>query len=189
MKSTKPKVFGLGLSKTGTKSLQQALVSLGYSNRSWDPELLIAWHQGNIDSIFAVTDAYDCVEDWPYLAAFRELMDRYGASARYVLTTRKNPAIWLDSVIAHADRVGPDYDLHRRIAFGYEHPRGHEREYLDFYDRHNADVKAAVSDRNLESCFAELCWESGDGWDELCGLIGQAPPARPFPHSNQRPAE
>lgn len=188
MKSPKPKVFGLGLSKTGTKSLQQALVSLGYSNRSWDPELLLAWHHGDIDSLFAVTDEYDCVEDWPYLAAFRQLMDRYGTSARYVLTRRKNPAIWLDSVIAHADRVGPDYDLHRRIAFGYEHPRGHEREYLAFYDRHNADVKAAISDRNLEDCFAELCWELGDGWDELCRLIGQTPPIRAFPHSNQRPA-
>lgn len=183
----KPKVFGIGLSKTGTKSLQQALVSLGYSNRSWDPELLFAWHRGDIEAVFAVTDTFDCVEDWPYLAVFRELMDRYGASARYVLTVRKSSSIWLDSVIAHADRVGSDFDLHRRIAFGYDHPRGHEKEYIDYYERHNSEVKAAISERNLSDCFAELCWETGDGWNELCQLIGIIPPTEPFPHSNRRP--
>lgn len=187
MNSTKPKVFGLGLSKTGTKTLQTALVSLGYTNRSWDPALLFEWDKGNVDALFAVTDAYDCVEDWPYLAAYRELMDRYGASARYVLTVRKTPAIWLDSVIAHADLVGPEYDVHRRIAFGHDHPRGHEAEYLAYYEKHNASVRAAVAERNLQGCFTELCWENGDGWAELCSLIGRSTPAHPFPHSNRRP--
>jgi hypothetical protein len=185
--SIKPKVLGLGLSKTGTKSLQAALVSLGYSNRSWDPALLEAWYRGDISAVFAVTDAYDCVEDWPYLAAYRELMDRYGKSARYVLTIRKNSAIWLDSVIEHADRVGPQHDIHRRMAFGYDHPRGREAEYVAYYETHNAGVRAAIAERNLQGCFAELCWENGDGWEELCKLVGRAPPACAFPHSNRRP--
>src|SRR5687767_6917581 len=43
-----PKVLGLGLSKTGTKSLRQALVSMGYSNHTWSPELLERWHGGDI---------------------------------------------------------------------------------------------------------------------------------------------
>lgn len=187
MIATRPKVLGLGLSKTGTKSLQAALISLGYSNRSWDPALLEAWHRGNIGAVFAVTDAYDCVEDWPYLAAYRELMDRYGASARYILTTRKSAAIWLGSVTVHADRVGPQHDIHRRMAFGYDHPRGHEAEYLAFYEAHNTGVRAAIRERGLQHCFAEVCWENGDGWEKLCRLIGQAPPVRPFPHSNRRP--
>jgi hypothetical protein len=187
MSSANPKVLGLGLSKTGTKTLQAALVSLGYTNRSWDPALLTEWYHGNLGAVFAVTDAYDCVEDWPYLAAYRELMDRYGRSARYVLTVRTSSAIWLDSVTVHADRVGPQFDIHRRMAFGYDHPRGREAEYVAYYEAHNAGVRAAIAERRLEDCFAELCWENGDGWPQLCGLIGQVPPARPFPHANQRP--
>jgi hypothetical protein len=184
---SKPKVLGVGLSKTGTKTLQSALTSLGYSNHSWDPALLFEWHKGNFEAIFAVTDAHDCVEDWPFLAVYRELMDRYGASARYVLTTRKTPEIWLDSVIVHADLVGAEYDIHRRIAFGHDHPRGNETEYLAYYEKHNAGVRAAINERRLQGCFAELCWENGDGWDELCRLIGEPPPTQPFPHSNRRP--
>lgn len=185
--NSKPKVLGLGLSKTGTKTLQSALTSLGYTNRSWDPALLFEWHKGNIDALFAVTDAYDCVEDWPYLAAYRELMDRYGSSARYVLTVRKTPAIWLDSVIVHADLVGPEFDVHRRIAFGYDHPRGHEAEYLAYYEKHNAGVREAIRKKKLQDCFIEVCWETGDGWSELCSLIGKPVPSGPFPHSNRRP--
>lgn len=181
-------MLGLGLSKTGTKTLQSALVSLGYSNRSWDPDLLFEWHKGNVEAIFAVTDAHDSVEDWPYLALYRELMDRYGASARYVLTTRRTSAIWLDSVIVHADFVGAEYDVHRRIAFGFEHPRGNENAYLAYYDRHNAGVRAAIEERKLQNCFAEVCWENGDGWTEICRLIGAQVPTRPFPHSNRRHA-
>jgi hypothetical protein len=180
-------VIGVGLSKTGTKSLQQALVSLGYSNHSWSPELMERWYHGDIAAVLAVADSVDCVEDWPFLAAYRDLMDRYGSSARYVLTIRSSPGVWLDSVVAHADRVGPRYDIHRRMAFGYDHPRGHEAEYLAFYERHNAAVRAAVAERRLGQCFAEFCWETGDGWPGLCALIGAAPPARPFPHSNRRP--
>lgn len=181
------KVLGLGLSKTGTKSLQRALVSMGYSNHTWSPELLERWHGGDIAAVLAAADAHDCVEDWPFLAAYRELMDRFGRSARYILTVRKSPEIWLDSVVAHADRTGPQHDVHRRMAFGYDHPRGHEAEYLAFYERHNAGVRAAVEERGLEKCFAELCWENGDGWAELCALIGQPPPERRFPHANRRP--
>jgi Sulfotransferase domain len=183
----KPKVLGLGLSKTGTKSLQQALVSLGYSNHSWSPELHERWYHGDVAAVVAIVDAHDCVEDWPFLAVYEELMDRYGTSARYVLTVRKSPEIWLDSVISHADRIGPQYDAHRRMAFGYDHPRGHQAEYLAYYSRHNAGVRAAIQARGLSHCFKELCWETGDGWTELCELIEQAPPKAPFPHRNRRP--
>ena len=183
----KPKVLGLGLSKTGTKSLREALLFLGYSNHSWSPTLLERWFAGDLEALLAVTDAYDCVEDWPFLAAYSELMDRYGASARYILTLRKNPNIWLDSMIAHAERIAPEHDVHRRMAFGYDNPKRYKAEYLTYYDRHNDGVRAAIAERGLKHCFAELCWENGDGWSDLCKLIGRAPPDRPFPHRNRRP--
>lgn len=160
---------------------------LGYSNHSWSANLHERWFAGDLEALFAVTDAYDCVEDWPFLAAYRELMDRYGASARYVLTLRSNPDIWLDSLIAHAERISPEHEVHRRMAFGYGNPKEHRSEYLSYYDRHNAGVRAAIAERGLEYCFAELSWEKGDGWNALCKLIGREPPDRPFPHCNQRP--
>lgn len=187
MIDSKPKVLGLGLSKTGTTSLGKALRHLGYSNHSFTTALHERWFAGDLAAIFAVTDSYDCVEDWPFLALYRELMDRYGASARYVLTLRSTPEVWIESVIAHAERISPEHAVHRRMAFGYDNPRHFRAEYLAYYERHNAGVRAAIDERGLHHCFTELCWERGDGWIELCRLTGKAPPARPFPHSKRRP--
>jgi Sulfotransferase domain len=160
---------------------------LANSNHTWDPILHERWFAGDLQALFAVTDAHDCVEDWPFLAAYRELMDRYGASARYVLTLRTRPEIWLDSVIAHARHIPAHHAVHRRMAFGYDDPERYRAEYLAYYDRHNRGVRAAIAERGLEPCFAGLCWERGDGWAELCRLIGGTPPDWPFPHRNQRP--
>ena len=53
-----------------------------------------------------------------------------------------------------------------------------------FYEHHNEAVRAyfAGTDRLLD-----VCWEEGDGWDELTGFLGLPVPDAPFPHSN--PAE
>ena len=187
MTGKKPKVLGLGLSRTGTKSLREALMFLGYSNHTWDPILHERWFAGDLQALYAATDTHDCVEDWPFLAIYRELMDRYGEQARYVLTLRRSPEIWLDSVIAHANRIPAHHAIHRSMAFGYDDPENYRAEYLAYYDRHNDGVRAAIAERGLGHCFAEVCWEKGDGWGKLCGLIGRTPPDRPFPHCNQRP--
>jgi hypothetical protein len=183
----RPKVFGLGLSKTGTSSLQVAFKRLGYHHHGYDPDLLEAWRAGDADRFFTVTDRYESFEDWPYPLAYGELMDRYGTDARYVLTLRASPAVWLESYIAHADRSGPANARYRRLATGFEHPRGHEAEHLALYDSHARAVREAAARRGLDACFAELCWERGDGWPELVRLLGRRAPPTPFPHANQRP--
>jgi len=182
----RPKVFGLGLSRTGTTSLNRALRGLGYNVHGYDAALLEAWRAGDRDALFAITDAFDAFEDWPYPLAHAELMDRYGDTARYILTVRSAPATWLASYIAHADRKGTASERYRELAYGYPHPRGFEAEHLAFYEAHNRAVHAAVAERGLQACFAELCWEKGDGWREICALTGQSVPRAPFPHKNQR---
>lgn len=182
------KVIGLGAGKTGTKTLQAALALLGYTNCSWSFDLIEAWARGDVAAVLSAVDAHDCVEDWPFAALYAECMDRYGRNARYVLTVRETPEVWLESAIAHADRSGPKYDPLRRLIFGYDHPRGNEERHLAFYRRHNAAVHAAVVGRGLQDCFLEACWEHGDGWEELCSLIGESVPVGlSFPHENRRP--
>jgi hypothetical protein len=88
--------------------------------------------------------------------------------------------------MAHADHKGVATARYRRIAYGYDHPRGYEEEHVAFYNSHNRNVRAAAFELGLENCFAELCWEKGDGWNELCSLIGNPIPQKPFPHLNQR---
>ncbi len=185
--SDRPKVFGVGLSKTGTSSLAIALRQLGYRHKSFDALLLADYRKGDLSRLFRITDKYESFEDWPFPLAFREIMDRYGANARYVLTVRSSADAWLRSYVAHADRKGAGSAELRKLAYGYEHPRGFENEHIRYYEQHNEAVRAAIQTRELFDRFAELCWERGDGWGQLARLIGREAPMRPFPHANRRP--
>lgn len=184
-RTPRPKVFGLGLSKTGTKSLGAALTMLGFRNKSYDSELLTAWSTGNKMRLFEVIGRYDSFEDWPFPLAFREIMDRFGDSSRYVLTVRKEPKIWLESLKTHALRSPPKNRRFRQMAYGHDYPQGAEEEHLSYYERHNAEVRLEIKRRNLSHVFAELCWERGDGWPQICRLIESEPPNRPFPYANR----
>jgi hypothetical protein len=181
-----PKVFGLGVSRTGTTSLDRALRALGYRVRGYDQDLLAKWRAGDAAAVMAAIEEYDAFQDWPYPLAYREIMDKYGASALYILTVRRTPEAWLQSYIAHSDHKGPERTPFRILAYGYPQPRGYEAEHIAFYEAHNAAVRAAIAERDLGACFAELCWETGDGWKELCALTGDKPPRTPFPHKNRR---
>jgi hypothetical protein len=46
------------------------------------------------------------------------------------------------------------------------------------YERHNAQVRAAIaSDRLVD-------WRPADGWEPLCAMLGVAVPDEPFPRTN-----
>ena len=35
----------------------------------------------------------------------------------------------------------------------------------------------------------EICWENGDGWQQLCAFLGCPVPTMPLPHCNAAPAQ
>jgi type II secretion system protein G len=178
------KVFGLGLNKTGTTTLGKCLRQLGYRHVSCRRDLLHLLRAGDLEPIFKVIDEYDCFEDWPFPLMYRELFERYGDKACYILTTRSSPQRWVESLKSHALRSPSDQQC-RSLVYGFEYPHGHEDEHLAFYERHNADVRAFFREREAETLFLELCWERGDGWEALCTFLGHAVPSVPFPHSNR----
>lgn len=49
---------------------------------------------------------------------------------------------------------------------------------MAFYDRHLAEVRAAVPAHRL------VQWQPGDGWEPLCSALQVAVPEEPFPHEN-----
>jgi hypothetical protein len=177
-------VIGIGLNKTGTTTLAVALGLLGYgphvSNRR---DLLALYRAGDPGPALAAVDAAESCEDWPFPLMYRELFDRFGAAARYVLTVRRDPQAWLASLKAHALRTPPDRHA-RLLAYGWAYPHGAEAHHLDFYVRHNAEVRAFFRERGAEHLLLEACWEAGDGWEALCGFLGRPVPPVPFPHAN-----
>ncbi len=174
------KVFGIGLNKTGTTSLKIAFRRLGFDHSKREAHLAKSWLAGDIAAIFEEADKHESFEDWPWPLAYRELYDRYGDSARYILTTRASGEKWVKSLQKHAERTAGA--RLRKAIYGYEFPHGVEAEHIAFYDRHNADIRTFFADK--PNVFADFCWENGDGWIELCRFLNEPMPRKPFPHGN-----
>jgi hypothetical protein len=179
-----PVVVGLGLNKTGTTSLCRALQYLGYRHKSFDLDLLEEWSKGHTETVLRAMEGYGSFEDWPYPLMYEEIMQRYGRSARYVLTMRSSPDVWLESLKAHALRMSPAIARYRSMAYGWEYPHLNEKAHLDFYAAHNNAVRAAARRHGVDDLLIEVCWEHGHGWSELCSLIGCRSPSSKFPHAN-----
>ena len=185
----KPKVFGLGLSKTGTTSLGDGLEMLGLSRMTWSRssvELVKAFEHGDMQRLFDVAYRYDALEDLPWSYAYRAL-DRHFPNARFILTRRKDVATWARSI--HRQTLGkPRNRFYANKAtighhFFYENPQA----FIEYYERHNREVASYFEDRHPSGGrFIEMCFEEGDGWGKLCGFLGLPKPDVAFPHSNPR---
>ena len=176
------KVFGIGLNKTGTTTLGLCFRSLGYNHLSCRRDLLVAYRAGRKEEIFSTINKYDTFEDWPYPLMYADLFERY-RDAKFVLTVRRDAQTWLRSLRRHSLSTHPFHHC-RKYAYGYEYPFGHEEHHLEFYKRHNAEVKAFFADRAARDRLLILCWENGDGWPELARFLGKKAPNTEIPKAN-----
>jgi hypothetical protein len=176
------KVFGLGLSKTGTHSLNRALDDLGIRSIHYpDPGLMVA---GRFEEALA---GYDGATDISVSAFYRELDAAYPGS-RFILTVRDLPE-WVASVADHrARRDGlpippgcPKAVLRRML---YTSSRFDETSYVAGYHAHEADVRQYFRGRPGDLLVMNIC--AGEAWDVLCPFLGVEAPATPFPARNRR---
>ena len=81
------KVFGIGLSRTGTYSLSKALDVLGFYTIHYpiDPTTLLALFNG--DAAFPVLNSYDGITDITVCPYYKQLDRRYQGS-KFILTVR-----------------------------------------------------------------------------------------------------
>jgi hypothetical protein len=176
------KVFGIGFSKTGTKTLAECLRRLGYRHHEKEASLRDEVMRGDLRRMFEIADRYDSFDEWPWAMMYRELDQRY-PEARFVLTVRKDARAWLRSVVDQSERLGPT-PLRERM-FGHGMPHGHEAEYVAVYEEHNRAVLEYFAGRPDK--LLVVCWENGSGWEELCRFLGKPVVSGPLPHANKSP--
>ena len=176
------KVFGIGLNKTGTKSLRRAFLEFGFAHMDRKPRLMKLWRRGDVAAIFDAIEQYESFEDWPWPLMVESLLAHYGERARFVLTRRKSAEIWVESLKGQSERTNPD--MHpRRFIYGYDYPHGLEAAHIAYYERHLDDVRKLFA--GCEHLLIDLCWEDGDGWDQLCPFLEQVPRRGAFPRANK----
>lgn len=176
-------MFGIGLNKTGTKTLAACLRQLGFAHLSYRRDLLQKVRDGKLKGVYRAIDAFESFDDWPYPLIYRELAGHY-PDARFVLTLRTDADVWLGSLKRHALRT-PPFNHSRKLVYGRAYPQGNEAHFREFYRRHEREVRAHFAQHGPERLLV-LCWERGDGWQELCGFLGLEVPDTPFPHENRQ---
>jgi len=175
-------IFGIGLAKTGTHSLNDALELLGWRSIHYpDPALMLG---GRFDEAL---DGCDAATDAPVAALYRQL-DAAIPGSRFILTQRDLEP-WLASLEHHMSLQDP-------ASFMGDSPKGLLRERLYGTRRfvrqtmiqartgHRHDALQYFRDRPGDLLVMDIC--AGQGWETLCPFVGVPAPDRPFPHAARR---
>ena len=206
------KVIGAGFGRTGTMSLFTALNQVGYPcyhmlevlKNPANKTHLDFWRkvansppgtQHDWEQVFA---RYTAAVDNPACCVWRELMVAYpdakviltvhprGAEAWYestIDTIYFSEVMWQFKVLELLTPFGRKFgDMSHKLIWERSH-RGtmpDRAKAIAYYHEHVANVKAAVPPEKL------LVFSVDQGWGPLCGFLGIAQPATPFPNVNDR---
>ena len=170
------KVFGIGISKTGTLSLASALVTLGYRTIHFPMTM-------------RQIDLNDASMDITVACRFEEL-DRLYPGSRFIFTEREMSS-WLKSCEDHytkriildllSERTMSLIVRARRAMYGTEYfdPGVFEETYIS----HSKKVFEYFRERPQDLLVMNIC--EGDGWSKLCPFLDRPIPDEPFPHRNE----
>lgn len=178
------KIFGIGLSKTGTTSLYAALGELGYRSatfRHMRDAGLEGWFQGDFSKDYLTE--WDAVTDNPISVFYPQLDERYPGS-KFILTLRERDA-WLASTKKQWSKrkdLTPDALAFRtRVRTAVYGSTGwSESSFSRVAETHERDARQYFRDRPDD--FLVMNVFQGDGWETLCPFLGKPIPDTPFPN-------
>jgi tetratricopeptide (TPR) repeat protein len=186
-----PKVFAIGLTRTGTTSLGQALEQLGFLQAHFHSPFSF---QILTDDDFAF---FDAATDTPVSMRFEMLYGMF-PNARFILTERPYDS-WIVSMedyfrkrygtcdlsalrgLQTRNGAAPN-DADAALVHGalyFAHPS-----LRDAFDAHVRRVESFFADKPAHKLLRHNVF-AGDGWRELCHFLGVAAPEEPYPVSNQ----
>jgi hypothetical protein len=182
LRPDRPRVFGIGLNKTGTTSLHEALTILGFrSLHDGGPDVHNAVKRAIDDGaplLSNLDQRFDAFSDIGLLSRrFRMLHSQYPGS-HFVLTLRPVDA-WVDSRRRHVERnlalkAAGEYDGTFLVV--------DEPKWIREWDEHLQRVHTFFGGR---ADFLEIDLTERPEWGPLCRLLGVGEPLLPFPWVNR----
>jgi hypothetical protein len=165
------KIFGIGLAKTGTTSLNDAFAILGIASI------------GCPDSIGAIR-RFEAATDGIVADRFEEL-DRTFPGSKFIYTARDRES-WLESYTRYHGRKIPSLAGHAEMTRRLYGTTGTERDILrEAFDRHERHVMEYFHDRPDDLLVMDITGGNAD-WETLCRFLGRPVPDAPFPASNPK---
>ncbi|MGD1983774.1 MAG: sulfotransferase [Chromatiaceae bacterium] len=168
---SKSKIFGIGLAKTGTTSLNDAFAILGIASIGCPADI-------------ASIRRFDAATDGIVADQFEEL-DRVFPGSKFVYTVR-DVEDWLDSYTRYRGWKLPASKAHTEKVERLYGTTGTDRSALrESHERHDRHVREYFRDRPEDLLIMNIC-DGGADWPSLCGFLGRPVPEIPFPASNER---
>lgn len=161
-------IFGLGLPRTGTKSLQKALTILGYKA-----------HHGAYEHWPDIPPNVDAVIETPFTVHYQYVEENF-PDAQVIITCRDYNS-WMTSVKRWMTR-GPSPAVHtkgyrQRVAF-IGVPHFDEKLLRSLYVQHYNTSQLFFKD-------SALLLPVGSGWGPLCEFLDKPIPKEAYPHENR----
>lgn len=175
------KVFGIGLSRTGGRSLHFALKRLGYRSKHWGFLLV----KCDLSLRYDRLEKYDALLDLPAVLNYKELDKKY-PDAKFILTLRDKRS-WLDSMkrlhnfqrwfVAFLPNVlKMDKKIWGQVSYD-------KKNLSRRYDAYVNEVREHFKGR--EDKLLELNVTKGEGYEKLCPFLGLLVLEESFPHANK----
>ena len=178
------RVFVIGLPKTGLTSLLKAFRYLGYSAHGTNKPALKSYQRNDLRFVYNYLDQYEAFFDWPIPILYKEAYRRYGDESLYILSLRRSPREWVESLKRHSMQAHPVKSWFPTL-YGYRWPHGFEVQFESFYESYNVETVRFFEENFASAQLLEFCSEAGDSWPNLCNFIGcDAPVGIPFPREN-----
>ncbi len=178
----RPRVFCIGLNKTGTSSFHAAMEVLGLNSLHWGGDEINQTVRAALDDgrplLSGLDPAIDAFSDIGLLAThFRQLDEQYPGS-RFVLTVRPLEE-WIDSRRRHVER-----NIARHDAGEYDGSFLVVDENLWRHQWHR-QVDGARRYFTGRPEFLQVDFTARPGWAPLCQLLELPEPIEPFPWANR----
>lgn len=198
------KVFCIGLAKTGTTSLEQALKDLGYrlGDQHMGESLLPAYAARNFKPIIDFCLTADAFQDAPFGFPFMYVaLDQSFPNAKFILSVRDNVDQWYRSLLRYhghlfaGGRIPVKEDL-LRSSYCYpgfvwesfqvllntpEDDIYHKPTLAAYYERHHANVTDYFRGKHN---LLKINLADKGAYPEFCRFLGKTPVADDFPRLN-----
>jgi glycosyltransferase involved in cell wall biosynthesis len=178
----RPRVFCIGLNKTGTSSFHAAMEIFGLTSLHWGgPKINRAVREaldGGRPLLSGLDPRFDAFSDVGLLSTHFDLLDRQYPGSRFVLTVRPVQK-WIDSRRRHVER-----NIARRALGDYDGTflTVDEELWREQWERQVGRARRHFEGRRD---FLEADLTAGGGWRPLCELLDVPEPTDPFPWANR----
>lgn len=163
------KIFGIGLTRTGTTSLTEALKMLGYS----------AVH---CPMSYEEIDQHDASTDTAVAARF-EFLDLLYPNSKFILTTRDLDS-WIESAASlHRSESDPIWKLETRAKLWRSFLFDREK-FIEGYNKHHSKVLSYFKNRENDLLVLDL--KATEKFEKICNFLGKTIIDCSYPHLNKR---